>query len=149
MSESAERTAAWRAAKRAAGFKPMLIWVPVAFPAEVTALAYRRHQDVASYIVDAVRSMSADGSKPLRLDARQEQQILAQLYETLRGHVGTDSLPPTASVFPVSEAAPPSARAMKRCGQGHEYPAEKKECPECARRRKRRQRAKNAMLKIQ
>ena len=40
MSESAERTAAWRAAKREAGFKPMLIWVPVAFPADSKSAPY-------------------------------------------------------------------------------------------------------------
>ena len=143
MSEASERVEAWRRAKRKAGYRPVLLWLPLAFKGELDALAYARGQDPAAYVMDAVRAYQGT-RKPLRLEGQQlhqlKEEIKADLLGWLVGQGGLDaaSAPPRPAAPPPADVPLPAG--LKRCKQGHVYPSTRAECPDCVRARKRRYR---------
>jgi hypothetical protein len=146
MSEAAERVEAWRRDKRKAGYRPVLLWLPIETKSDLDALAYTRHQDIASCVVDAVRALATSQGtrKSLRLDAQQLAKLKVELTADILAQLAGQEVPvpiPRATV--PAEAPPPAAplpAGMKHCKQGHAYPATRAECPHCARVRKRRHR---------
>jgi len=146
MSEAAERVEAWRREKRKAGYRPVLLWLPIEAKSALDALAYTRHQDMAACVVDAVRALATNQGtrKALRLDAQQLATLKAELTADILAQLAGQEAPvplPRATV--PAEAPPPAAplpAGRKHCKQGHAYPATRAECPHCARDRKRRQR---------
>jgi hypothetical protein len=147
MSEAAERVEAWRREKRKAGYRPVLLWLPIEAKSDLDALAYTRHQDIAACVVDAVRALATSQGtrKSLRLDAQQLAKLKAELTTDILAQLagpGAPIIPVPRATVP-AEAPPPAAplpAGMKRCKQGHAYPATRAECPHCARDRKRRHR---------
>ena len=118
MSEAAERIEAWRRAKRQAGYRPVLLWLPIEAKAELDALAYERKQDIATCVVEAVRALAASQGvrRPLKLDAHQYSRLLEELAADLqRRFFGTAEAdtPPAAPTPPV----PPPRRRAKTGGK--------------------------------
>jgi len=146
MSEAAERVEAWRREKRKAGYRPVLLWLPIEAKSDLEALAYRRHQDMAACVVDAVRALATSQGtrKALRLDAPQLATLKADLTADILAQLVEQGAPIPLPRAPVPAEAPPPAAplpaGMKNCKQGHAYPATRAECPHCARDRKRRHR---------
>ena len=147
MSEAAERVEAWRREKRKAGYRPVLLWLPIEAKSALDALAYTRHQDMAACVVDAIRALATSQGtrKSLRLDAHQLATLKADLTADILAQLAEQGAPvplPRATV--PTEAPTPAAPlpvGMKQCRQAHEpYPATRAECPHCARDRKRRHR---------
>src|SRR5262245_66618618 len=81
MSEAAERVEAWRREKRKAGYRPVLLWLPIEAKSDLDALAYTRHQDMAACVVDALRALATSQGtrKALRLGAHQPATLTADL----------------------------------------------------------------------
>jgi hypothetical protein len=146
MSEAAERVEAWRREKRKAGYRPVLLWLPIEAKSALDALAYTRHQDIAACVVDAVRALATSQGtrKSLRLDAQQLAKLKAELTAEILAQLAGQGAPVPIPCAPVPAEAPPPAASlsagMKHCKQGHAYPATRAECPHCARVRKRRHR---------
>jgi hypothetical protein len=147
MSEAAERVEAWRRAKRHEGYRQVALWLPADFKGKLDALAYARHQDIATCVMDAVEYLEhKQGTlKPLRLDAHQQRRLEEKITTNVLQRLATLGVLDAAAV--ASEAAgallpdAPLPAGMKQCRQGHEpYPATKAECPGCVRARKRRHR---------
>jgi len=64
MSEGAKKIADWRAAKQHAGYKSLQLWFPIEFVGQLTALAYRHNQDIASYIMRMVQQSAPHEVSP-------------------------------------------------------------------------------------
>ena len=146
MSEAAERVEAWRRAKRHEGYRQVALWLPADFKGKLDALAYARHQDIATCVMEAVEYLEhKQGTlKPLRLDAHQQRRLEEKITTNVLQRLATLGVLDAAAV--ATEAAGPLRPeaplpvGMKQCRQGHEpYPATKAECPGCVRARKRRQ----------
>jgi hypothetical protein len=105
MSEAAERVEAWRRAKRKAGYRPVLLWLPIEAKGELDSLAYSRQQDIAACVVDAIRALATSQGvrKPLRLDAHQYERLKEELAADLRARFAGQ--PPSAPTR--DEQAPP------------------------------------------
>jgi hypothetical protein len=146
MSEAAERVEAWRREKRKAGYRPVLLWLPIEAKSALDALAYTRHQDMAACVVDAVHALATSQGtrKSLRLDAHQLAKLKADLTVDILAQLAGQGAPAPSPRATVPAEAPlpasPLPAGMKHCKQGHAYPATKAECPHCARERKRRHR---------
>ena len=84
MSEAAERVEAWRRAKRHEGYRQVALWLPADFKGKLDALAYARHQDIATCVMDAVEYLEhKQGTlKPLRLDAHQQRRLEEKITTT-------------------------------------------------------------------
>ena len=101
---------------------------------------------MAACVVDAVRALATSQGtrKSLRLDAQQLAKLKAELTAEILAQLAGQGAPGLRPRAPVPAEAPPPAAplpaGMKRCKQGHAYPATKAECPHCARNRKRRHR---------
>ena len=140
MSEAAERVEAWRRAKRQEGYRQVALWLPADFKGKLDALAYARHQDIATCVMDAVEYLEhKQGTlKPLRLDAHQQRRLEEKITTNVLHRLATLGVLDEAAGALLPEA--PLPVGMKQCRQGHEpYPATKAECPGCVRARKRRQ----------
>jgi hypothetical protein len=150
----AERTAQWRMDQRRAGNRPTTIHLPVEERGRLDAIAYRRHQSRARCIIDLMNIYEAQENRTLaiRLDSRQltalEQKIAALATEqatatilmqlaALGIGVQAPAPPEPPAALPPLEPPPPG---MKYCQKNHAYPTTKRECPQCARDRKRRHR---------
>ena len=146
MSEAAERVEAWRREKRKAGYRPVLLWLPMEAKSTLDALAYTRHQDMAACVVDPVRALAtSQGTRTaLRLDSQQLARLKAELTADILAQLAGQGAPvPLPRPTAPAEAPPPATplpEGMKHCKQGHAYPATRAECPHCARDRKRRHR---------
>ena len=146
MSEAAERVEAWRRAKRQEGYRQVALWLPADFKGKLDALAYARHQDIATCVMDAVEYLeNKQGTlKPLRLDAHQQRRLEEKITTNVLQRLATLGVLDAAAVASEAAEAPPPAAplpaGMKHCKQGHAYPATRAECPHCARVRKRRHR---------
>jgi hypothetical protein len=149
-----ERTAAWRDDKRRAGYRPVTIWLPADVKGELDALAYHRHQDIASCLTDAIRALAASQGRAtsIRLDSRQltaierkvaalatEQATATILMQLAALGIAVQAPPLAETPEPLPPIGPPPA-GMKYCQKNHAYPTTKRECPQCARDRKRRHR---------
>ena len=145
MAEAAERVEAWRRAKRHEGYRQVALWLPADFKGKLDALAYARHQDIATCVMDAVEYLeNKQGTlKPLRLDAHQQRRLEEKITTNVLQRLATLGVLDAAAVATEAAGAPPPATSlpagMKHCKQGHAYPATRAECPHCARARKRRQ----------
>jgi hypothetical protein len=146
MSEAAERVEAWRRAKRHEGYRQVALWLPADFKGKLDALAYARHQDIATCVMDAVEYLAnKQGTlKPLRLDAHQQRRLEEKIMTTVLHRLATLGILDAAAVPTEATGArrpeAPLPVGMKQCRQGHEpYPATKAECLGCVRARKRRQ----------
>jgi hypothetical protein len=158
MSEESKRIAAWRTAKRKAGYRAITIWAPYCAKSEFDELVYSRGQvkDPGQTFLEAVRALAASQGKTpeLRLEARQrhlmEQVIEANIIKrlTVHGHLpSTELSAPSVVPAPIKEPLPPG---LKQCGNPAHPPYdpnEHDECPIHANERKERYRAKQKAKK--
>jgi hypothetical protein len=146
MSEAAERVEAWRRAKRQEGYRQVALWLPADFKGKLDALAYARHQDIATCVMEAVEYLEhKQGTlKPLRLDAHQQRRLEEKITTNVLQRLATLGVLDAAAVATEAAGAlrpeAPLPVGMKHCKQDHAYPATRAECPHCARARKRRHR---------
>ena len=118
MSEAAARVTSWRKAKREAGYRAVMLWLPIEAKAELDALAYARKQDIATCVVEAVRALATSQGvrRPLKLDAHQysrlREELAADLQRRFCGTAEADT-PPAAPTPPV----PPPRRRAKTGGK--------------------------------
>jgi hypothetical protein len=117
MSEAAERVEAWRHAKRKAGYRPVVLWLPIAVKSELDALAYTRGQDLATCLADALHALAASQgtSKPLRLDARQLQALKDEVAADILRRLNAPETPPLSPQVPTP---PPPAYVTNSASPG-------------------------------
>jgi hypothetical protein len=141
----AARVDAWRKAKRKQGYKFVGLWMTPAGKGELDAVAWDRQQDLGDCVLDLVRFYTtAQGTADLRLEARQQHRIEANVADdVIKRLVAAGAVPPTALGAPA--VAPPPLRApapagMRPCdvGKGHPDYAEftktgkrREKCPKC------------------
>src|SRR5262245_20039475 len=106
MSEAAERVEAWRREKRKAGYRPVLLWLPIAVKSDLDALAYSRGQDISACVADAIHAFATSQGtrKPLRLDTQQLHQLKDEVAAYVMGRLSAPGTPATADV---PQAPPP------------------------------------------
>ena len=105
MSEAAERVEAWRRAKRHEGYRQVALWLPAEFKGKLDALAYARHQDIATCVMEAVEYLAhKQGTlKPLRPDAHQQRRLEEKITTTVLQRLATLGVLDAAAV--ATEAA--------------------------------------------
>ena len=98
MSEAAERVEAWRREKRRAGYRPVLLWLPIAIKSDLDALAYSRGQDISACVADAIHALATSQStrKPLRLDTQQLHQLKDEVAAFVLGRLAEQGTPAMA-----------------------------------------------------
>ena len=113
MSEAAERVEAWRRGKRQAGYRPVMLWLPIAVKSELDALAYTRGQDISACVEDAIHALaSSQGSrKPLRLDTQQLHQLKDEITAFILGRLAEQGTPSPADA--PQEPSPPAERPRR------------------------------------
>ena len=113
MSEAAERVEAWRRAKRQAGYRPVMLWLPIAVKSDLDALAYTRGQDISACVEDAIHALaSSQGSrKPLRLDTQQLHQLKDEIAAYVMGRLSEPGTPSPADA--PQEPSPPAERPRR------------------------------------
>jgi len=113
MPEAAERTEAWRQAKRDAGYRPVTLWLPRDVILELHTVADARRQDLSTCVTEAVRALAVSQGvrKPLKLDAHQYQLLKAELAADLGLRVGGEGAlarpPVPAAVGPAAPSRRP------------------------------------------
>jgi hypothetical protein len=140
MSEASIRTIAWRDQKRQEGYQPVTIWIPAAVKNAMVNLAFTRHQDLGELITEAFQAWSpARGGKAApSMDLRKVEALIDLKLSHALANQHLTSSPPAAPETEAPPALPPAPAGMKQCGKGHTpYPAQKLECPQCVRERKR------------
>jgi hypothetical protein len=113
MSDAAERVEAWRRAKRQAGYRPVMLWLPIAVKSDLDALAYTRGQDISACVEDAIHALaSSQGSrKPLRLDTQQLHQLKDEIAAYVMGRLSEPGTPSPADA--PQEPSPPAERPRR------------------------------------
>jgi len=117
MMDAAARTEAWRHAKRKAGYRQVVLWLPAALKAEFDALAYTRGQDLATCLADALHTLATQGPrKPLRLDGRQLQDLKDELAADILRRLGAPETARAEASAALPVDAPTGARAGGKPG---------------------------------
>ena len=158
MSEASQKVLAWREAKRRDGYEPLTVWLPSEVKHRMTALAYRRREEVAEMLVTAFLAWEpAQTSRKERgtsLSPREIRAIVREEFAALQEQPPGDDaapLPDAAAPAPPGEAECPWFDASKYvlgklCPKRHAWgrtgqsllSAKGRACLECNRARKRR-----------
>src|SRR4029453_7604531 len=115
MSEAAERVEAWRREKRKAGYRPVLLWLPIEAKSDLDALAYTRHQDPSACVAEAVHALATrqGPSKATGLNIKQVEDLISRKLAEV---VTTQHLAPPASTTPEDDE--PTPGGMNVSGRG-------------------------------
>jgi hypothetical protein len=119
MSEAAERVEAWRRAKRQAGYRPVMLWLPIAVKSDLDALAYSRGQDISACVADAIHALATSQGtrKPLRLDTQQLHQLKDEITAYVMGRLAE---PGTPSPADAPQEPSSTGRAASACQNGRQ-----------------------------